>query len=161
VKRFWYRMGEIFGAAWYREHGSEATDLWRKSLSEISFERAALVVEHYRVSGADYPPTLSQIMKAARELRMPVEPHKALPAPAPDMDKVASAISDMRQATKRRYSSVFLPGESFTDYQRAMQESGMSKEMFDGMRLRMNMGGREPTDPEARAEREAIQGESE
>ncbi|WP_461572101.1 hypothetical protein [Sulfuricaulis sp.] len=136
VKRFWYRMGEIFGAAWYREYGPEATDLWRTSLSEISFERAALVVNHFRRSGDRYPPTMSQVMKVAREVREPSHPYKALPAPHQDAEKVASNIAQMRK--KSRVKTVLLSGESFTDYQSALVSSGKSRCEFDAERLRMN-----------------------
>lgn len=65
-------------------------------------------------------------------------PHKALSRPAPNMEKVAAGIAGMRQTPRRRFRSVFLPGESFGDYLSALDASKLSKEQFDAERLRMN-----------------------
>lgn len=65
-------------------------------------------------------------------------PYRALPRPAPDMEKIAAGIGNLRQATKGKFRSVFLPGESYNDYQHALNESKKSKEDFDTDRLRIN-----------------------
>jgi hypothetical protein len=65
-------------------------------------------------------------------------PYRALPHPAPNMERVAAGIADMRLAKNRSFRSVFLPGESYNDYKTALDTSHKSKEEFDAERLRMN-----------------------
>jgi len=64
--------------------------------------------------------------------------HHALPHPAPNMERIAYDIADMRRAMKERFHSVFLPGESYNDYKTALDVSKKSKEEFDAERLRLN-----------------------
>lgn len=65
-------------------------------------------------------------------------PYRALPHPAPNMERVAAGIAGMRRAKKERLRSVFLPGESYNDYKTALDTIHKSKEEFDAERLRMN-----------------------
>jgi len=65
-------------------------------------------------------------------------PYRALPHPAPNMERVAASIADMRRAKNHSFRSVFLPGESYNDYKHALDASNKSKEEFDAERLRMN-----------------------
>lgn len=80
-------------------------------------------------------PTARMVIEA---LPSKEQPYRALPRPAPDMEKVAAGIAGMRRAGKQRYRTVFLPGESFNDYKAALDASKLSKEAFDTERLRMN-----------------------
>lgn len=136
-KRFWYRMGEIFGTAWYRDNGSEPPELWRATLSEIDLKRAAAVIDHYRRSGDAFPPNLSQVMRLARELR-PTEPYKALPTPTRDMEKIATGIAALRHPEKHIYRSIFMPRESYGDVQNAWYKSGKPRGQFEAERLIKN-----------------------
>src|SRR3990170_3493062 len=65
-------------------------------------------------------------------------PHRALPRPAQNMERIADGIAGMRRATKSRLRSVFMPGESYNDYKTALDVSHKSKEEFDAERLRLN-----------------------
>lgn len=109
-------------------------DLARRGLSDADANR---VREAFASLGPALQrwPTARMVIEA---LPSAEPPHKALPWPAPSMEKVAAGIAGMRQAAKRRFRSVFLPGESYDDYLSALNASKLSKEQFDAKRLQMN-----------------------
>lgn len=159
-QRFWARMSEIFGRPWTDVHGSEPTPTWRESLSEMTLQKAAAVLEHYRLSGDRFPPNLSEVMAQSRALRIRDQvQYVSLPYPAVDAAKVSEAIGKMRMGSgNAKRHSILNPGESYLDYQRAFLASGMKQADFDKKRIADNARENEE---EARQEREAIQLESE
>lgn len=141
IKLFWHRMGEIFGKPWYEHNGPEANMTWQASLVGLALDQVAATLNHYRKSGDAFPPNLSQFMAAAKQFR-PQPAHVALPTPKPSEETVDRHVRDMAAALKvggRR--KVLLPGESFGDYQDAMNKAhagGQRREEFDRERLRRN-----------------------
>lgn len=136
-RRFWHRMGAIFGRPWYEQNGPEANDAWRAGLANIPLDRAAAALQHFTISGDAYPPNLSVFVKTAREIKL-YRQEKALPKPAPAPQVVEQAFTKMRADAKRVRRNVFLPGESLHDYQEALLQSGMPKDEFDAQRLIKN-----------------------
>lgn len=138
-KRFWARMGEIFGTPWFSHNGPEVNASWTASLAELSFDQVFAAIEHYRKSGDAYPPNLSAFMGAAKQFKKTID-YKTLPAPAKDMADITKKISNLRQANGGR-RNVFLPGESWPDYQAAKhkaKQAGISAEKFDMERMKLN-----------------------
>lgn len=139
-KRWWHRMGQIFGRPWYDQHGPEANETWCMSLSELSFERAAAVLEHYRTADETYPPNCSQVMALARQIRLSA-PAKALPPPSQSEktpEIVQAAISQIRNPYIEKNRNVFRKGESLRDYLDARTKSGKTNAQFDAERLHAN-----------------------
>ena len=136
-KRFWARMGEIFGTPWFSQNGPEVNASWRSSLAELSFDQAVSAIEHYRKSGDVYPPNLSAFMGSAKQFKKTVD-YKALPAPEKNMGIIIDAIAKMKKQTSGGRRNVFLPGESWTDYQTAKhkaKQGGIRAEAFDASRM--------------------------
>jgi hypothetical protein len=69
--------------------------------------------------------------------KAPAQPYRATPTKMPEYSTVQKNFDAMRD-TKRRTKTVFLPGESFNDYQSALFKSGKQKSEFDNERMRMN-----------------------
>lgn len=134
-KRFWHTMGEIFGRPWYEQNGPEPTQVWMGSLRELSYDKAAAVLQHFRTSGDAFPPNLSQVIAKAREIKLRrYDEPKALPKPADTTvaEKCLSALRAMKDGHRR---NVFRPGESYNDYLTALGNSGKTKQEFDRERL--------------------------
>jgi hypothetical protein len=137
VKKWWFRMGEIFGTRWYEMHGPEASNLWQTSITAMSMDRAGAVIEHFRTCGQAHPPTMSEVVNVGRTLRTPEKQSPRLPRPEVDSKKVEASIEQMRRSGSQRRNK-FLPGESTDDYQKAMRESGLSAKEFEAQRLAKN-----------------------
>lgn len=136
-KRFWHAMGEIFGLPWYNQNGPEPKSIWMSSLCELSFDRVAATLKHYRDSGDAYPPNLSVFMAKAKSLKLGKQEHVALPPPTPAGNAIAEeALAQMRKPSRK--CSVLLPGEGYGDYWEALVKSGKPKEQFDNDRLIAN-----------------------
>jgi len=138
VKKWWYRMGEIFGTRWYEQNGPEASNLWQQSITEWTLKRGAAVIEHYRTSGLAHPPNMSEVVHTARTLRgvdapEPIQ-HKQRVEYHPDVTQFVEQRLKLKKITKQ-YESVMLPGEGYGDYIKAMYESGLGKAEFDKRRL--------------------------
>ncbi len=132
-KRFWHHMGAVFGRPWYEQNGPEATDVWMREVSEISLDRMAATLRHFRASGDHYPPNLSVFMKTARDIKLHVE-QKALPHAAPTPGVVEDAIKRIRATSKGQRRNVLKPDESFSDVT-ARAKSGMDQKEFDAQRM--------------------------
>lgn len=133
-KRFWHTMGEIFGRPWYEQNGPEPTQVWMGSLSGLSYDKAAAVLQHFRASGDAFPPNLSQVMAKAREIKLRRDEPKALPKPA-NASVAEKCLSAMKAPKHGHRRNVFRPGESYNDYLTALGESGKTKHEFDRERL--------------------------
>lgn len=134
-RRWWFRMGEIFGKPWFAKHGPEAPALWRDALATLTLERGAEILTHYAHHGDDSPPNLGQVMQVSREIGNRAQPtHRALPAPKADAEAVASHVEKLRAKTGMR-RNIFRPGEGYTDYLAALQASGKRLAEFDAERL--------------------------
>lgn len=132
-KRFWHHMGGVFGRPWYEQNGPETTEVWKREVSEISLDRMAATLHHFRLSGDHYPPNLSVFMKTARDIKLrrldePQIEHKA------DSDTIAKSIEKMR-SKRSKVRCVFKPDESMEDYFEAIRVSGKSRVEFDQQRL--------------------------
>lgn len=137
-KRWWHRMGQIFGRQWYEQHGPEANDAWKQSLREMSLPRAAAVLEHYRKSGDSFPPNLSQVVSVARTVR--TETPTALPAPKQSEQTpriVQRAVAKMRASSQEVKRSVLRPGESSGAYLAAKMRAA-DPVKFEAARLYAN-----------------------
>ena len=135
-KRFWHTMGEIFGRPWYEQNGPEPTQVWMGSLRELSYDKAAAVLQHFRASGDAFPPNLSQVMSKAREIKLRrYDETPALPKPVVNATVAEKCLSAMRALGKGHRRNVFRPGEGYNDYLTALQASGKTKQQFDRERL--------------------------
>jgi hypothetical protein len=97
--KWWVAMGDIFGTQWYVQNGPEPTGVWKSSLSELRLERAMAVLQHFRVSGDQFPPNLSQVMSVARSLKLNQETHRALPPPKrseEQIERVSAGLKSLR-----------------------------------------------------------------
>lgn len=139
-KRFWARMGEVFGTPWFSQNGPEMNASWQASLAELSFDQAVSAMEHYRKSGDAYPPNLSAFMGTAKQFKK-VADYKSLPPPVKNLADIGKAISEMKRQNSGGRRNVFLPGESWTDYQTAKhkaKQAGIGAEAFDASRMALN-----------------------
>ncbi len=155
-------MGEIFGTRWYETNGPEATNLWQQSLTEWSLHRGAAVIEYYRTSGHAHPPTLSEIVHVARTLKIaadkpPTEAPKRITGPVIKSERTAAEFARLRNMKRSGSENAFYPGEGLGEYLAALNKSGMKEQEFAKYRVRSK---KEKADPEAHAERLAIQTES-
>jgi hypothetical protein len=99
-RKWWFRMGEIFGKPWFEKNGPEPSQLWQQSLKRMPMEKAAAVLEHYRKAGQTFPPNMSEVVELSGLLRRWEEPQKALPKPR-SQDVATRHLESMKDILKR------------------------------------------------------------
>lgn len=118
--RFWTVMGQMYGTAWYTTYGPEPSGDWKSELQTLSYECVDKTLKHFK--SVPQMPDVVVFMAKAREA--------PTPTPRPEPIRITKTGSGRR--------SVFLPGESFSDYMDAMHKSGKTKAEFDRERLLAN-----------------------
>lgn len=130
-------------------------DLRRRGLGNADVDR---VLEAFALLGGKIQkwPTPLMVIESLPK-RVTPESHRVshYPRQTMDMDEIIPMIRNaIREKGKK--ISVILPGESFADYHRAYEQSGLTRPQFDQRRLSQSA---KIVDPEADAERQAIQAE--
>lgn len=137
---------------------------WSNGMAGITGEQIKSGLEkcaHKKLSPgeSDWPPTLSEFRALCLPERIPAahRDYVQLPRPKRAPEKMDEITPQLRAAVghKGKRNSVMLSGESYADYRRAYEQSGMTREQFDAQRLNLPV----ETDPEAEAERAAIMSE--
>lgn len=70
-KRLWDRFGEMFGARFYDQFGSEPSEAWTEAVTEVRADQIKSALTKIRNSGAQYPPSLPEFLALARSQRAP------------------------------------------------------------------------------------------
>lgn len=70
-KRLWDRFGEMFGARFYDQFGSEPSEAWVEAVTEVRGDQIKSALTKIRNSGAQYPPSLPEFLALARAQRFP------------------------------------------------------------------------------------------
>ena len=83
--KVWVQLAEIFGKAFYREHGDVPPTLWVKAISRLTDTQIAEGLANLGNDGLQFPPNLSMFIAAAKRPK-PIAPWRALPPPPTDPD---------------------------------------------------------------------------
>ena len=129
-------------------------DLRRRGLSVKDVDRVHAAFQLLGGTVQKWPTPL-MVVEALPKLVTP-ETHRVghHPRRTSDMDEITPQLRAAIGHKKKR-NSVMLPGEGLGDYLRAYHQSGLTRAKFDELRLNPP----DETDPEAEAERAAIQAE--
>lgn len=69
-KRLWDRFGEMFGARFYDQFGSEPSRSWIVAVDEVRADQIKAALSKIRNSGSQYPPSLPEFLALARSQRL-------------------------------------------------------------------------------------------
>lgn len=70
-KRLWDRFADMFGARFYDQYGSDPSEAWRETVTELRADQIKSALTKIRNSGAQYPPSLPEFLALARSQRAP------------------------------------------------------------------------------------------
>lgn len=70
-RRLWDRFGEMFGARFYDQFGSEPSEAWVEAVGEVRADQIKSALTKIRNSGAQFPPSLPEFLALARSQRPP------------------------------------------------------------------------------------------
>lgn len=65
----WVQLAEMFGKAFYREHGGQPTRLWQQAINRLTDKQIATGLAELGNSGLAFPPNLSQFITACKTVR--------------------------------------------------------------------------------------------
>jgi hypothetical protein len=103
-RRFWKRMGDVFGLRWYEQNGPEPTPSWKNGLQQHDIKHVMAAIMGFETRPhSGYPPNLPQFIAEIREARNAATPSDvALPAPKRDPEKIermAAGLKSLRDYT--------------------------------------------------------------
>ena len=103
-RRFWKRMGDVFGLRWYEHNGPEPTASWKNGLSHYEIEHVmAAIVGYETLPHGGFPPNLPQFITEVRSARERYKPaSKALMAPArtpEQIQRISAGLKSVREYT--------------------------------------------------------------
>ena len=70
-RRLWDRLGEMFGARFYDQYGSEPSQSWKDAVRELRPDQVKAALTKIRNSGTVYPPPLPEFIALARNVQPP------------------------------------------------------------------------------------------
>ena len=70
-RRLWDRFGEMFGARFYDQFGSEPSQAWVEAVGEVRADQIKSALTKIRNSGSQYPPSLPEFLALARSQKPP------------------------------------------------------------------------------------------
>lgn len=66
--KVWAQLGEMFGKAFYREHGDEPTTLWQQAISRLTDAQLSRGLANLANDGLEFPANLPQFVAACKKL---------------------------------------------------------------------------------------------
>lgn len=81
--KVWVQLADIFGKAFFREHGEQPGPLWVQAIHRLTDSQIAQGLAKLGNDGLQFPPNLSMFIEAAKRPK-PVAPWRALPLPPAD-----------------------------------------------------------------------------
>lgn len=101
--KVWAQLAELFGKAFYREHGEEPTPLWSRAIARLSDQQIAQGLANLANDGLEFPANLPQFVAACKRLP-PVRQlgQKYLPNPGDREKDAEKAWRDMERLAGRK-----------------------------------------------------------
>lgn len=152
--RWWRSMGEVFGRPWFEQFGDKPSDAWMAELGKWSYAQAGEVIQHLVREGRSFPPNLSEVVSIAEAYRERGRASAGKHAKPDDYAVEREFKKNLRniELDIKRFQHEY-PGatkrEACLNYMRRIGVLQSFKEILPTL-----------ADDEARAEREAIQAES-
>lgn len=102
--KVWAQLAEMFGKAFYREHGTEPSPLWHQAVARLSDNQIAMGLANLANDGLEFPANLPQFVAACKRVppvRQLGTDCKALPAPGYDEKEAEKAWAQMEKLAGR------------------------------------------------------------
>ena len=101
--KVWAQLAELFGKAFYREHGETPSPLWVMAIARLTDQQMARGLASLANDGLEFPSNLSQFVAACKRLP-PVRQlgQKYLPNPENDKREAEKAWRDMERLAGRK-----------------------------------------------------------
>lgn len=145
ANRLWEKMGEIYGEAWPKKYGDTPNQTWSSMCSTTDPKIIGKAIAEC-ITNNPFPPSLPEfaayVRDIARQERQIEESIPALPHIMTEQEReharelIAKVATPKTSRGNRR--SILLPGESMTDYEAALTESGKPSPEFRRERLAAN-----------------------
>lgn len=98
--KVWAQLAEMFGKAFYREHGDEPAALWQQAISRLSDTQLVRGLANIANDGLEFPPNLPQFLAACK--RLPPVRHLGVPClPLDTKAEAAKAWEHMERLAGR------------------------------------------------------------
>ena len=64
--KVWAQLAELFGKAFYREHGEFPGSLWQQAISRLTDQQLSIGLANLGNDGLQFPPNLSMFIEACK-----------------------------------------------------------------------------------------------